>query len=153
MHRRIKLLLLRTVNMIAMQNKIRLQFHILKRAVKLATRKSKSIRLLHFSHVHSSDSGEILIKLKFSNALYLLLDGQMLLHGNLRVNAADGTFDLIIQGLFKRKDYTLDISGGDVVLTRTIFSRRNNTPKHIKPSASVVINKEQGIKSPEYSVA
>jgi len=104
-----------------MPQKILLYYQIAKRAFELVPRRKKTIRLLHLDHQPvEGPQGLILLKYRFSNAIYYSIGGNKLTAQQVIMKRpAEGQeIPFTVFGLFKQNDYVLSAAGNDVVLTR-----------------------------------
>lgn len=110
-----------------MPNKISLYCHIAKRTFTMLSRRKKSIRLLQLDHQPvDGHEGLIMLKFKFSNAIYYNIGGNKVVkqHVIMQKPTEGQQIPFTVFGLSKQNDYVLSVAGGDIVLTRIVQKSR-----------------------------
>lgn len=107
-----------------MPNKIYLRYLIFKRVLTLLTRKGKSLRLMYFTHYNlPNDEHRLLIRYKFSNAIYYVINGQKVISNTIiivKTNQKEGRLNLTVHGLFRKKEYMVLVTQEDVLISKKI---------------------------------
>jgi hypothetical protein len=104
-----------------MPKKILLFYQITKRAFELVSRRKKSIRLLHLDHQPvDSPEGLIMLKYRFSNAIYFSIGGNKVTAQQviMKKPAIGEEIPFTVFGFFRQNAYVLSATGNDIVLTR-----------------------------------
>lgn len=104
-----------------------LYYRIAKRTLEMFPRRKKAIRLLHLDNqpVEGSDDF-ILLKYKFSNAIYFSISGHTLTEQQvvMPTPAQGKSIPFTVHGFFKQNDYLLSLKGDEAVLTRVVQKKR-----------------------------
>ncbi|WP_294820593.1 hypothetical protein [uncultured Flavobacterium sp.] len=101
------------------------RMQIFRRAIEILPKRKKKINLLYFNHVpdaHSSDT--IIIKYRFTNALYYAIDGKRTFETRHVVIRPDNTKEmkLTVYGFLRKSSYVITVEPNTIYITKTSLS-------------------------------
>ncbi|AWH84223.1 hypothetical protein HYN59_03445 [Flavobacterium album] len=96
---------------------------IIKRAFEILPKKKKKIKLLYFNHVPDADSNDtIIIRYRFTNAIYYTLDGKDTFETRHVIMRPDSERKLLltVHGFMRKSKYAITAMPNDVYITKLI---------------------------------
>ncbi|MGV3461447.1 MAG: hypothetical protein ACO1N9_13445 [Flavobacterium sp.] len=114
---------------------------ITRRTFEMLPRRKKSIRLLQLdSQPVAGHDGHILMKYKFTNAIYYTIGGHKLMESQVIMKQPEEgqTVLFTVYGFSKQNDYTLSMVSGQIILTRIVQKPRvAETSRATQPSYNI----------------
>jgi len=102
-----------------MQQRVR----ILRRAFEIFLKKGKKIKLLYFNHVPDADSSDtLIIRYRFTNAIYYSVDGNTTFDTRHVLVRPDGTkqIGLTVYGLFRKNHYMITVEPNNIYISKVL---------------------------------